>query len=445
MPKYTTRKKAAAKRQRKTIGKSISKDKRILKRWAAQGSVADYAKLRRYVAKYAPKAPDYVNKEALQQLATTDRRRMVESLHNDGGAVQADNEFIDALAWVAHVMPGWPWSTDLFKNSMEGFKGDSISEQDEDYAKLLSATYMDDRPEVVEHWQRLPQYDSEYVSLWVNQDGHAYIAVRGTKVTSGKDLLSDAEILVSGTVPGQSEIVPEIQHILRDLSPDVTVDAGAHSLGTTLLLKAYEQEPSIKRRIRQSFIYNPASTPLTAFVPNFLNAHSSTEDFIDDKTVRYFINLADPVSAGFLGDSHIANVVYRTGSALSPMTSHSIDGWYAGDYASLDTKQVAVEQNEVDNQRYPQGPAGFPDDDSRYTVNFGADDWDSQFHDMFSGATGGKGPPTAATQWLPDAPPGKHSDTTAPSHSDMRGSVSSGRGPAKVDLPYVREFESHGR
>ena len=116
MPKYTTRKKAAAKRQRKTIGKSISKDKRILKRWAAQGSVADYAKLRRYVAKYAPKAPDYVNKEALQQLATTDRRRMVESLHNDGGAVQADNEFIDALAWVAHVMPGWPWSTDLFKN-----------------------------------------------------------------------------------------------------------------------------------------------------------------------------------------------------------------------------------------------------------------------------------------------------------------------------------------
>ena len=65
---------------------------------------------------------------------------MVESLHNDGGAVQANNEFIDALAWVAHVMPSWPWSTDLYKNSMQGFKGDSVTEQDEDYAKLLSAT-----------------------------------------------------------------------------------------------------------------------------------------------------------------------------------------------------------------------------------------------------------------------------------------------------------------
>ncbi len=428
MPKYTSRKKAAAKRQRKTIGKSISKDKRILKRWAAQGSTTDYAKLRRYVTKYAPKAPDYVSKEALEQLATTDRRRMVESLHNDGGAVQADNEFIDALAWVAHVMPGWPWSTDLFKDRMQGFKGDSISEQDEDYAKLLSATYRDDRPEVMEHWRRLPQYDSEYVSLWVNQDGHAYIAVRGTKVSSGKDLLSDAEILVSGTVPGQSEIVPEIQRILRDMSPDVTVDAGAHSLGTTLLLKAYEQEPAIKKRIRQSFIYNPASTPLTALVPSFLHAKSSTEDFIDDKTVRYFINLADPVSAGFMGDSHIANVVYRTGSALSPMTSHSIDGWYAGDYASLDTKQVAVEQNEVDNQRYPQGPADIPDDDSQYTINFGADDWDKKFQTIFSSP-------------FADAPAGRHSDSTLPTRPDLRLSESSGGLPGRLDMQYIKHFE----
>ena len=430
MPKYTTRKKAAQKRQRTTIGKSISKDKRILKRWAAQGSTADYAKLRRYATKYGAKAPDYVSKEALEQLATTDRRRMVESLHNDGGAVQANNEFIDALAWVAHVMPSWPWSTDLYKSSMQGFKGDSVTEQDEDYAKLLSATYAENRPEVMEHWQRLPQYDSEYVSLWINQDGHAYIAVRGTKLTSGKDLLQDAEILVSGTVPGQSEIVPQIQRILRDLSPDVTVDAGAHSLGTTLLLKAYEQEPSIKRRIRQSFIYNPASSPLTNMLPNFLNAKSSTEDFIDDKTVRYFINLADPVSAGFMGDNNIANVVYRTGSALSPMTSHSIESWYPGDYESLDTKQLpTLEQNdEGDDQRYPQGPADFPNDDSQYTVNFGADDWDRQFQTIFSAP-------------FPDAPAGRHSDYTAPTRPDMRPSESSGGMPGRLNMQYIKHFE----
>jgi hypothetical protein len=254
--------------------------------------------------------------------------------------------------------------------------------------------------------------------------------VRGTKLTSGKDLLQDAEILVSGTVPGQSEIVPQIQRILRDLSPDVTVDAGAHSLGTTLLLKAYEQEPQIKRRIRQSFIYNPASSPLAPLMPSFLNAKSSTEDFIDDKTVRYFINLADPVSAGFMGDHNIANVVYRTGSALSPMTSHSIESWYPGDYESLDTKQLpTLEQNdEGDNQRYPQGPAGFPDDDSKYTVNFGADDWDRQFQTIFSAP-------------FPDAPAGRHSDYTAPTRPDMRPSESSGGLPGRLDMQYIKHFE----
>ena len=233
----------------------------------------------------------------------------------------------------------------------------------------------------------------------------------------------------------------EIQHILRDLSPDVMVDAGAHSLGTTLLLKAYEQEPSIKRRIRQSFIYNPASSPLASMLPNFLEAKSSTEDFINDKTVRYFINLADPVSAGFLGDSNIANVVYRTGSALSPMQSHSIDSWYPGSYESLDTKQLTLEQNdEVDSQRYPLGPTGFPDDDSRYTVNFGADDWDSQFEDMFSGGS------VTTTQLFPEAPAGKHSDTTAPARSGLRPSVSSGgAAPRQVDMQYIKQFEqSHG-
>ena len=75
---------------------------------------------------------------------------------------------------------------------------------------------------------RLGQYDTEYCSLWVNKDGHAFIAVRGTEFNA-KDLLSDVEIAVTGTVPGQDEIVPQIQRMLRDLSPDVMVDAGAHS------------------------------------------------------------------------------------------------------------------------------------------------------------------------------------------------------------------------
>ncbi len=47
------------------------------------------------------------------------------------------------------------------------------------------------------------------------------------------------------------EVAEEMQRILKDVDPDVIVDAGGHSLGTTLLLQAYET-PGIKDRIRQT-------------------------------------------------------------------------------------------------------------------------------------------------------------------------------------------------
>lgn len=430
MPKYTTRKRAAQKRKRKTLSKIISKDKRILKRWAASGTEADYAKLRKYAAKLTDGAPSYILPESMQELQHTNRRRMIESLHNDGGAVQAENPFMDALAYVVHSMPVVGWTTDLMRNTMEGFKGDSLTEQDEDYAKLVSATYLEDRPEIVEHWRRVPQYDTNYCSLWINQDGHAFIAVRGTKLTSGYDLLQDAEIAVTGTVPGQDEVVPEIQRMLHDLSPDVIVDAGAHSLGTTLLLRAFEQEPSLKKRIRQSFIYNPASSPL----PNLVGGHNTTEDFINDPSVRYFINLSDAVSAAFLGDGKVANVVYRSGSALEPMKNHSVDSWYPGDFGSLHTKQIALQQNDNDLRHTESAPVA-PGDPAGYTVHFGADDWDQQFADFFASSRNAK---QSSNSPFPTAPSWRHADTTAPASAAAQYTPAA---PSHVDMAAVRQLE----
>ena len=57
MPRYTSKKKAAAKRRRKTVTKSISRDKRILKHWAVRGTARDYEKVRQYAAKFEADAP----------------------------------------------------------------------------------------------------------------------------------------------------------------------------------------------------------------------------------------------------------------------------------------------------------------------------------------------------------------------------------------------------
>ena len=382
MPRYTSKKKAAAKRRRKTVTKSISRDKRILKHWAVRGTARDYEKVRQYAAKFEADAPDYVMASEMDKLKTVTRRSMLEDLHNGD-----DNYFTNALAWLWSKIPGtkaWKWGSQLYTNSMKGFKGDSMTEQDEDYAKLTAATYSADRPEVVEHWTRLVKYDSTYCAVWQNRDGHLYIAVRGTELAAS-DLLQDISIMMAGRVPFVKEVAEEMQRILKDVDPDVIVDAGGHSLGTTLLLQAYDT-PGIKDRIRQTFLYNPAASPIAEVGTG---AGNITEKYESDATVRYFVNLSDIVSSGLLGDEGPVNVVYRTGSPLHPLAAHSIDEWYPGTYDQLDKAQLPLEKakDEFGNVVDPVGSGPVDPDDQFFSVRFGEDGWMQKFNDTY-GAPG---------------------------------------------------------
>ena len=91
----------------------------------------------------------------------------------------------------------------LMRNTMEGFKGDSLTEQDEDYAKLVSAT-SGGQAEIVEHWRACP-VRHQLLSLWVNQDGHAFIAVRGTKPPRATTA-ARRRIAVTGTVRARTRL-----------------------------------------------------------------------------------------------------------------------------------------------------------------------------------------------------------------------------------------------
>ena len=121
MPKYTSKKKAAAKRKKTTVTGSISRDKRILKRWAVSGKSADYEKLRKFASQLRDQAPDYVMPEVLDQLENVNRRRLVEHIHNSPST--GDNWFLDGLAWLSHQMPTgkWKWATNLVRASLHSF------------------------------------------------------------------------------------------------------------------------------------------------------------------------------------------------------------------------------------------------------------------------------------------------------------------------------------
>ena len=374
MPKYTSKKKAAAKRKQTTVTGSISRDKRILKRWAVSGKSADYEKLRKFASQLRDQAPDYVMPEVLDQLANVNRRRLVEHIHNSPST--GDNWFLDGLAWLSHQMPTgkWKWATNLVRASLHSFKGDGLTEQDEDYAKLVDATYQDNRPELLEHWRRLVQYDTDYVSAWQNKDNHVLIAVRGTKMNM-RDFAQDLSILATGSPI--DAVSQDIRNILKNMSPDATVDLGSHSLGTSLALSAYEHDPLIKDRIRQTFLYNPAASPVSL-------QENVTEKYEGDSTVRYFISLSDPVSTGLIGTEGPVNVVYRTGNPLHPMREHDVASWYPGNYGSL--QKIQLDQQNEHDQKLTQPAVGpVPAREERFTLSFGDDNFMQNFERQLAG------------------------------------------------------------
>ena len=330
MPKYTANKRARARKARKKEVNRFSRDKRILKRWAALGSGKDYENLRRVATSHADNAPSYISGTAVDELATVDKRRMLELI---GQEPHGGSWFMDGLNWIMGL-PGLrraKWLGKLGGLVNKPFQGDSMTETDQDYAKLVDATYREDRPEILEHWKRMPEFDGEYTAAWESADGHVYIAVRGTK-GNVTDLSQDALIMMHGNPV--STVGEEIRRIVNNVGSDKTIDAGAHSLGTSLLLLAYKHDPDLGKRIHQTYLYNPADSPVSSNV-------SVVEEYLQDPTVRYFINLGDVVSAGLMVESP-TNVVYRTGSPLHPLQAHAIGAWYPGTYDELTTSQTEI-------------------------------------------------------------------------------------------------------
>ena len=329
MPRYTARRKRTRQRNQKKITKGFTRDKRILKRWAVSGSHKDYEKLRRYADTYSAEAPEYVLPSTMDKLATIDRRRLVSKIHDEphGGSW-----FMDGLNWLLHRLPGgWKWITGLGRAATKPWQGDSIHEIDEEYAKLLDATYKDNRPELLEHWKRMPAFDGEYCAAWTSADGHVLITVRGTKLNHLKDIGQDLMVAARGS-PLDS-ISNDIKRILDSVPPDKTVDLAAHSLGSSLALVAFEKHPALYARIHQTYLYNPAFSPFSV-------GSNITEKYEKDPKVRYFISLSDPVSIGDIGNEPPVNVVYRTGNPLRPMAEHDVGSWYPGTYDEVQKAQI---------------------------------------------------------------------------------------------------------
>ena len=390
MPKYKTRKIRAAIKRRNAAVKAVPRDKRMLMRWARKGTAKDYEKLRAFADKHISDAPRWVDPDTLEKLSKTGHRGLQELIKNQKPERPSDEQpsyvggkivhkVTDALSWlISAIVPGgkknpMSWMTTLPQMALKPFRGEQQTEVDEQYARLLSGGYrlQGTRPDELLGWTRVPKYDSNYVSVWDNPDGHRFISVRGT-VPNKEDLMHDVHIAVRGTT--KDVVGPELQHILDDTEPNKIVDVAGHSLGTVLILQGYKNNKDLQSRIHMTRLYNPAYNPS-------LLAHNAmpsvAREFEQDPRVRYLINLGDVVSMGGWGGEGPKNVVYRTpigntihwsetGGGLDPLHLHQLRQWQ-GSYTGLPEykpeptpEDTALPQSRLDEMQKPGRPVPVP-------------------------------------------------------------------------------------
>ena len=316
MPTYRTREQKTKKKGPRRYPKRLPRDPDKLFRWAAKGSPVDYERLRALAKKARHSLPAHIDGVAFEKLMHVDRLTMIEQIQAAEEHNVSAGWFLDAVNWLFDKIPlgNWIWPVSAAQSAINSQKGDGLNEVDEQYARLVGATYgaIDERPYVIDHWKRQVQFDSSYISVFDNPDGHRVICVRGTQGT-GTDIGED--ILVGLTGRSTNLIGGELLDILAATPEGVVVDLASHSLGTSLALQAYNNK-AIYNRIHETYLYSPAYSP-------FLRG--STDAYEKDENVRYFINVQDAVSMGGFGHSAPSNVVYRTQG--NPLTAHKLAQW----------------------------------------------------------------------------------------------------------------------
>ena len=202
MPRYTSKKKRGQKRNRERIRHAIPRDRRHLLEWAVAGTDANYEQLRKHARRLIDQVPSYIDKEAVTALASgASRETVAEKVIKEKESADGNNYFTDALSWLVDQVPN-DWEVDWLKYlgqaALKPYRGSSLTEEDELYAQLVSQSYQDNKPGQVGDWSRVPEYDSQYMNVWDNVDGHRFIGVRGTQLDL-RDLKADWDLAGKGT------------------------------------------------------------------------------------------------------------------------------------------------------------------------------------------------------------------------------------------------------
>merc|ERR1711964_958269 len=189
-------------------------------------------------------------------------------------------------------------------------------------------------------YKRVPEFDSNYISVWDGPDPSdaskqvRVIACRGTEIRwshplrSLRDVHEDVKTYLKGFP--DDLIHNEMSRIIKATPKDMVIDVCAHSLGTCLVLETYMKNLKVEDRVRRTYLFNPVYTP-------FHHSGKTSEVsrlFEDNQDCRWSLNTADIVSVEgqdkMLGGRWPKNVTLNVGREpplLHIGRNHHISQW----------------------------------------------------------------------------------------------------------------------
>ena len=273
----------------------------------------------RKIIKYNPqKLLHHVNHEVFQH-----KRKANSKL---GGGI---TEAVSSLTHEASNLLGLPKLWDFLGI---GPNRKELGPREKEFAQAVDETYTDmsDRPDTIGSLTRLPEYDTDLISVWHQRDGEAFIAVRGTKLNL-KNLSQD--VALAGGREGTTN--SEVENIMDRMDASgVKYDVGAHSLGTSYVYNALKEHG---KDIDEIFLFNPASSPFQS--DKYLKGYN------DDERIKFFVNEGDMVSSGIyqkLSKDTLENRTTIGPYRWSPLAAHSAAQWYDDEDKDTDEKEEDV-------------------------------------------------------------------------------------------------------
>ena len=225
----------------------------------------------------------------------------------------------EAVSTISHEVAnllGVPYLMDLIG---KGPDRKPLSEKQKGFAEAVENTYkpVGERKDKVGTMTRLPEFDSDRISVWQQENGEKFIAVHGTKPNL-HDIGHDVKIMGGK----ESTTDPEVEALMDKLDAvGEDYDIGGHSLATSYIYNALPEHGS---HIDEIFLFNPASSPLQGV--DYLKKHAN-----EDQRITFFVNEGDMVSSGLyqqMDQDTLDNRVHIGDYRWSPLAAHSLTQWY---------------------------------------------------------------------------------------------------------------------